>query len=311
MTLVLIDPAGLPHPVRPTPRSSPRLARLVFVAGQVAGRRPGSPCRFGRRGYPGPPGIRQRRPRPGRRRSRAGPGHQDHDLRRSPPAEYLADISEALIATFGDHMPTDTLVGVEALAEPKHLIEVEAIAGRRSGRAPPRCRPRPLPRWPRCLHGSSAHPPCPIDVTGGAKCPTAPEQARLRAWDRASDVAAARLPAPTVHRDVARGRSKARWCRFGTRHPSAGHDHEAPSARRQRQRDRDRRRWGRARSSWRPGPRSAGGLRVPAPVSGPLARRGAPRSSRPPRSRSGSDRWHRRAAALVFRARGMRVARCS
>jgi enamine deaminase RidA (YjgF/YER057c/UK114 family) len=42
--------------------------------------------------------------------------------------EYLPDISEARIAAFGDHKPADTIVGVEALAEPEHLIEVEAIA---------------------------------------------------------------------------------------------------------------------------------------------------------------------------------------
>ena len=42
--------------------------------------------------------------------------------------EYLPDISEALAAVFGDHKPADTLVGVETVAEPGYLIEVEAIA---------------------------------------------------------------------------------------------------------------------------------------------------------------------------------------
>jgi enamine deaminase RidA (YjgF/YER057c/UK114 family) len=42
--------------------------------------------------------------------------------------EYLPIISEARIAVFGDHKPTDALVGVETLAEPGYLIEVEAIA---------------------------------------------------------------------------------------------------------------------------------------------------------------------------------------
>jgi len=42
--------------------------------------------------------------------------------------EYLPVISEARIAVFGDHKPTDALVGVQALAEPGYLIEVEAIA---------------------------------------------------------------------------------------------------------------------------------------------------------------------------------------
>ena len=42
--------------------------------------------------------------------------------------EYLPDISQARIAAFGDHKPADTLVGVETLAEPGYLIEVDAIA---------------------------------------------------------------------------------------------------------------------------------------------------------------------------------------
>jgi enamine deaminase RidA (YjgF/YER057c/UK114 family) len=42
--------------------------------------------------------------------------------------EYLPGISEARIAVFGDHKPADTLVGVETLAEPGYLIEVDAIA---------------------------------------------------------------------------------------------------------------------------------------------------------------------------------------
>jgi enamine deaminase RidA (YjgF/YER057c/UK114 family) len=42
--------------------------------------------------------------------------------------EYLPVISEARVAVFGDHLPADTLIGVEALAEPGYLIEVEAVA---------------------------------------------------------------------------------------------------------------------------------------------------------------------------------------
>jgi len=42
--------------------------------------------------------------------------------------EQLPDISAARIAVFGDHLPADTLVGVQTLAEPGFLIEVEAIA---------------------------------------------------------------------------------------------------------------------------------------------------------------------------------------
>ena len=42
--------------------------------------------------------------------------------------EYLPIISEARIAVFGDHKPADTLLGVQTLAEPGYLIEVDAIA---------------------------------------------------------------------------------------------------------------------------------------------------------------------------------------
>jgi enamine deaminase RidA (YjgF/YER057c/UK114 family) len=42
--------------------------------------------------------------------------------------EYLAHIAAARIAVFGDHKPADTILGVQTLAEPGRLIEVEAIA---------------------------------------------------------------------------------------------------------------------------------------------------------------------------------------
>jgi enamine deaminase RidA (YjgF/YER057c/UK114 family) len=42
--------------------------------------------------------------------------------------EYLPVISEARVAVFGHHKPADVIVGVETLAEPGYLIEVEALA---------------------------------------------------------------------------------------------------------------------------------------------------------------------------------------
>jgi enamine deaminase RidA (YjgF/YER057c/UK114 family) len=42
--------------------------------------------------------------------------------------ECLPAIREARTAVFGEHKPADTLLGVEALAEPEYLIEVDAIA---------------------------------------------------------------------------------------------------------------------------------------------------------------------------------------
>ncbi len=37
-------------------------------------------------------------------------------------------IEDARVSLFNDHKPVDTLVGVEALARPDYLIEVDAIA---------------------------------------------------------------------------------------------------------------------------------------------------------------------------------------
>ena len=42
--------------------------------------------------------------------------------------ECLPVIEEARLRLFGDHKPVDTIVGVEALARPEYLIEVDAIA---------------------------------------------------------------------------------------------------------------------------------------------------------------------------------------
>jgi Endoribonuclease L-PSP len=42
--------------------------------------------------------------------------------------EHLAMIEEGRYALFGDHKPTDTLVGVAALSRPEYLLEVDAVA---------------------------------------------------------------------------------------------------------------------------------------------------------------------------------------
>jgi enamine deaminase RidA (YjgF/YER057c/UK114 family) len=42
--------------------------------------------------------------------------------------EYLDVIEEARAGLFGDRKPPDTLVGVQSLAQPGFLIEVDAIA---------------------------------------------------------------------------------------------------------------------------------------------------------------------------------------
>jgi len=42
--------------------------------------------------------------------------------------EHLAHIEQGRAALFGDHKPTDTLVGVAALSRPEYLLEVDAVA---------------------------------------------------------------------------------------------------------------------------------------------------------------------------------------
>ena len=43
-------------------------------------------------------------------------------------SEYLPVIEQARVGLFGDHKPSDTLIGVARLALPEFLIEVDAIA---------------------------------------------------------------------------------------------------------------------------------------------------------------------------------------
>jgi enamine deaminase RidA (YjgF/YER057c/UK114 family) len=128
MTLELINPEELPTPASYTQVIAATGSRLVFVAGQVADDAQGN--------LVGPADLaaqaRQVFANVGRALAAAGAGPEQvakitiYVVHHRP--EYLPDISEARMAVFGDHKPADTLVGVEALAEPGYLIEVEAIA---------------------------------------------------------------------------------------------------------------------------------------------------------------------------------------
>jgi enamine deaminase RidA (YjgF/YER057c/UK114 family) len=128
MPLELIDPAELSTPASYTHVIAATGSRLVFVAGQVADDAEGN--------LVGPGDLaaqaRVAFANVGRALASAGaaPEHAAkltiYVAHHRP--EYLADISAARGAVFGDHKPTDTLVGVEALAEPGYLIKVEAIA---------------------------------------------------------------------------------------------------------------------------------------------------------------------------------------
>jgi enamine deaminase RidA (YjgF/YER057c/UK114 family) len=42
--------------------------------------------------------------------------------------DYLPQIEEGRVLLFGNHKPTDTLVGVAALSHPDYMLEVDAVA---------------------------------------------------------------------------------------------------------------------------------------------------------------------------------------
>jgi enamine deaminase RidA (YjgF/YER057c/UK114 family) len=128
MTLEPLNPDDLPTPESYTQVITATGRRLVFVAGQVADDAQGNLV------GPGDLGAQARQAFANVGRALAAAGAAPDQVARITiyvvgyrPA-YLPAISEARIAVFGDHKPTDTLLGVEALAEPGHLIEVDAIA---------------------------------------------------------------------------------------------------------------------------------------------------------------------------------------
>jgi enamine deaminase RidA (YjgF/YER057c/UK114 family) len=128
MTLELINPDELPTPESYTQVVAATGSRLVFVAGQVADDAQGNLV------APGDLAAQARQAFANVGRSLAAAGAAPEQVARITiyvvhhRLEYLPEISEARIAVFGDHKPADTIVGVETLAEPGHLIEVEAIA---------------------------------------------------------------------------------------------------------------------------------------------------------------------------------------
>jgi enamine deaminase RidA (YjgF/YER057c/UK114 family) len=128
MDLELINPEELPTPESYTHVVAATGRRLVFVAGQVAD------DAYGNLVGPGDLAAQARQAfaNVGRSLAAAGAGPEQvaritiYVVHHRP--EYLPDISAARIAVFGDHKPADTLLGVETLAQPRYLIEVDAIA---------------------------------------------------------------------------------------------------------------------------------------------------------------------------------------
>lgn len=128
MTLELINPDGLPMPTTYTHVVVATGSRMVFIAGQEP------EDAHGRLVGPGDLAAQARQvfANLGRALAAGGalPAHVTkitiYVVHHRP--EYLSAIEAARAALFGDHKPADTVVGVEALAQPGYLIEVDAVA---------------------------------------------------------------------------------------------------------------------------------------------------------------------------------------
>jgi enamine deaminase RidA (YjgF/YER057c/UK114 family) len=128
MTLQCINPDDIPAPVTFSHVVVATGSRLVFVSGQVAEDSQGNLIGAGDMTVQ----ARQVFANIGRALAAAGARPQQvtkltifvANYRR----EHLAMIEEGRIALFGDHKPTDTLVGVAALSRPDYLLEIDAIA---------------------------------------------------------------------------------------------------------------------------------------------------------------------------------------
>ena len=128
MTLECINPDGIATPQTYSHVIVATGSRLVFVAGQVAEDSQGN--------LVGPGDMTAQAHQVfaniGRALTAAGAKPQQvtkltifvANYRR----EHLAMIEAGRVALFGDHKPTDTLVGVAALSNPDYLLEVDAVA---------------------------------------------------------------------------------------------------------------------------------------------------------------------------------------
>jgi enamine deaminase RidA (YjgF/YER057c/UK114 family) len=128
MTLECINPADLPDPLTYTHVVVATGTRLVTIAGQVA--------EDARGNIVGPGDLRAqaRQAFANVGRALAAGGARPDQVTKITifVADYrqecLPAIEEGRVATFGDHKPADTLVGVAALSRPDYLIEVDATA---------------------------------------------------------------------------------------------------------------------------------------------------------------------------------------
>jgi enamine deaminase RidA (YjgF/YER057c/UK114 family) len=128
MTIEKINPEGLPTPQAYTHVVAATGSRLVFVAGQVA------EDAVGNLGGSSDIAMQARQAFANVGLALAAAGASPEQVAKITifvvdlHPEHLPLIEAGRVAVFGDHKPADSLIGVEQLARPDYLIEVEAIA---------------------------------------------------------------------------------------------------------------------------------------------------------------------------------------
>jgi enamine deaminase RidA (YjgF/YER057c/UK114 family) len=128
VTLQLINPSGLPTPAGYTHVVVATGSKMVFIAGQEPEDSRGNLV------GPGDLAAQARQVFTNLGHALAAAGAQPSQVAKITVyvvhhrPEFLPVIEEARIALFEGHRPADTVVGVETLARPEYLIEVDAIA---------------------------------------------------------------------------------------------------------------------------------------------------------------------------------------
>jgi enamine deaminase RidA (YjgF/YER057c/UK114 family) len=128
VTLQLINPEDLPTPSTYTHVIVASGSRMVFIAGQEPEDAQGNLI------GPGDLASQARQVFANLGRALAAAGAHPRQVAKITiyvvhhRPEYLPVIEQARLSLFGDHKPADTVVGVETLARPGYLIEVDAIA---------------------------------------------------------------------------------------------------------------------------------------------------------------------------------------
>ena len=128
VTLQLINPEDLPALPTYTPVIIATGTKLVFIAGREPENARGNLV------GPGDLAVQARQVFANLGRALAAAGARPRQVAKITTyvvhhrPEHLPVIEHARTGLFGDHKPADTVVGVQTLARPEYMIEVDAIA---------------------------------------------------------------------------------------------------------------------------------------------------------------------------------------